>query len=130
VRASTLRVVGERGEEPSESARILLPLPRLVFPTQAPFFGYHERSVYVAFRKIYLPAFLEIFRQGFEHPAKNPFLDPLLEAAVAGLVGRVAFRKVLPRGLPYAVSRGCRSRRREDLARAYLVDLLFEVDPG
>jgi hypothetical protein len=61
-----------------------------------PFFGHHERAVYVAFRKIYLPAFLEIFGQGFEHPAKNSFLDPLLEAAVASLVGRVAFWKVLP----------------------------------
>jgi hypothetical protein len=29
--------------------------------------------------------------QGFEHAAKNPFFDPPLEAAVAGLVGRIAF---------------------------------------
>jgi hypothetical protein len=43
-----------------------------------------------------LPALLEVLGQGFEHPAKDPFLDPSLKAAMAGLVGRVAFGKVLP----------------------------------
>jgi hypothetical protein len=43
-----------------------------------------------------LPALFEVLGQGFEHPAKDPFLYPLLKAAMAGLVGRVAFGKILP----------------------------------
>jgi hypothetical protein len=39
---------------------------------------------------------LEIFGQRFEYAAKNPFLDPSLKAAMAGLVGWIAFWKVLP----------------------------------
>jgi hypothetical protein len=61
-----------------------------------PFFGHDERAVYVALREVYLPALFEIFGQRFEYAAQNPFLDPSLEAAVAGLVGRVTFGKVLP----------------------------------
>jgi hypothetical protein len=75
---------------------IFVPLPRLVFPTHAPFFGYDERGVYVALREVYLPALFEIFARGFEYAAKNSFLDPLLKATVASLVGRVAFGKVFP----------------------------------
>jgi hypothetical protein len=73
-----------------------VPLPRLVFPTHAPFFGYNKRAVYVALREVYLSALLKVFGQSFEHFAQNSFLDPLLKATVAGLVGRVAFGKVLP----------------------------------
>jgi hypothetical protein len=58
--------------------------------TQRSLFGYDECAIYVALRKVYLSTLLEIFGQGFEHAAKNPFLDPSLEAAVASLVGRVA----------------------------------------
>src|SRR5215217_2424841 len=96
VRALALSVWTERGGEPSESAMIYLPLPRLVFPTHAPFFGNHEGAVYIALPEIYLPALLEIFGQGLEYAAKNSFLDPPLKATMASLVGRVAFRKVLP----------------------------------
>jgi hypothetical protein len=72
-------------EEPSENAMIFVPLPRLVFPTDAPFFGHHKRAVYVARWEIYLPSLFEIFCQSFKHVAQNPFLDPSLKAAVAGL---------------------------------------------
>jgi len=72
-----------------------------------PFFGYDERAVYVALRKVYLPTLFEVFGQGFEHAAKDPFLDPPLKAAVAGLIGRVAFGQILPGGPQYAVSTGC-----------------------
>jgi hypothetical protein len=66
------------------------------FQHTPPFFGHNERSVYVALREVYLPALLEVFGQSFEHFAQNPLLDPLLKATVRGLVGRVAFGKVLP----------------------------------
>lgn len=71
-------------------------MPRLVFPTHAPFFGYDERGVYVALREVYLPALFEVFGQSFEYAAKNSFLDPLLKAAMAGLVGWIAFGEILP----------------------------------
>jgi hypothetical protein len=74
-----------------------VPLPRIgSFRPLAPFFGHDERGVYVALREVYLSAPFEVLGQGFEHPAKDPFLDPILKAAVAGLVGRVAFGQVLP----------------------------------
>jgi hypothetical protein len=62
-----------------------------------PFFGYNERTVYVALREVYLSPPFEIFCQGFEYATKDPFFDPSLEATVAGLVGRVAFWEILPR---------------------------------
>jgi hypothetical protein len=68
----------------------------LVFPTHAPLFGYNECGVYVALREVYLPTLFEIFCKSFEYAAQNPFLDPPLKAAVAGLVGWVAFREILP----------------------------------
>jgi hypothetical protein len=61
-----------------------------------PFFGYDERAVYVALREVYLPALFEVFCKSLEYAAKHPFLDPPLEATVAGLIGRVAFREILP----------------------------------
>lgn len=61
-----------------------------------PFFGYHEGSIYVALREVYLPTLFEIFGQRFENIRKNPFFGPLLKAPMAGLVRWVAFGKVLP----------------------------------
>ncbi len=86
---SACRARGE--EEPSENAMIFVPLPRLVFPTHSPFFGQHERAVYVALREVYLPALFEVLGQSFEYSAQNSFFDPLLKAPMAGLVGRIAF---------------------------------------
>ncbi len=71
-------------------------MPRLVFPTLAPLFGCYERSVYVALREVYLPTLFEVFGQSFEHVAKDSFFDPLLKAAMAGLVGGIALGKILP----------------------------------
>jgi hypothetical protein len=62
-----------------------------------PFFGYNKRAVYVTLREVYLPTLFEIFGQSFEYAAKNSFLNPLLKAPMAGLVGRIAFGQVLPR---------------------------------
>jgi hypothetical protein len=46
--ALSLYVWRARGvEEPSENAMSFVALPRLVFPTHAPLFGYDERAVYV-----------------------------------------------------------------------------------
>jgi hypothetical protein len=74
-----------------------VPLPRLgSFRPAPPFFGYNKRAVYVTLREVYLPALFEVFGQSFEYSAKNSFLDPLLEAAMAGLVGRVTFGQILP----------------------------------
>ena len=39
---------------------IFVPLPRLVFPTHPPFFGYDKRAVYVALREVYLPTLFSI----------------------------------------------------------------------
>jgi len=43
-----------------------------------------------------VPTLFEVFGESFEYAAKNPFFDPSLEATVAGLVGWVAFREILP----------------------------------
>jgi hypothetical protein len=43
-----------------------------------------------------VPALIEVFGQRFEDSAEDPFSDPLLKAAVAGLVGWVTFRQILP----------------------------------
>jgi hypothetical protein len=54
-----------------------------------------------------------IFCQGFEYAAKDPFLDPSLEATVAGLVGKVAFWEILPGrsgAHHYAAERGKRHK--------------------
>jgi hypothetical protein len=61
-----------------------------------PFFGRDEGGVYVALREVYISPLFEVFGQRFEHAREYPFFDPPLKAAVAGLVGRVAFGKVLP----------------------------------
>jgi hypothetical protein len=53
-------------EEPTENAMTFVPLPRLDFPTHSLLFGYNERAVYVAFRKVYLPAHFEVFGQCFK----------------------------------------------------------------
>ena len=72
-------------------------MPRLVSPRRTnPFFGYDKRAVYVAFREVYLSPLLEVFGQCFENIRENPFLNPSLKAAMAGLVGWVAFWKVFP----------------------------------
>jgi hypothetical protein len=76
---------------------IFAPLLRLVFPTHVPLFGYDERAVYVALCEVCMSTLFKVFCQGFEYAAKNPILDPSLEATVAGLVGRVALGKVFPR---------------------------------
>jgi len=44
----------------------------------------------VALRELYLSTLFEISGQGFEYAAKNTFLNPSLEATVAGLIGGVA----------------------------------------
>jgi hypothetical protein len=79
-----------------------VPLPRLVFPTHVfptpapPFWPRRRWRLCSTPRGLSLRV-LRGLGPSFEHPAKDPFLDPLLEAAVAGLVGRVAFGQVLPR---------------------------------
>ncbi len=73
-------------------------------------------AVYVAFREVYLPALFEVFGQSFEDTRKDSFFDPSLEAAVAGLVGRVAFGEDFPgrsraqyiQRMPFSTSRGSR----------------------
>src|SRR5215218_129019 len=98
---------------------ILLPLPRLVFPRHAPLFWPPRTCRLCSIPKDLSPRVPRDLRQGFEHPDKNSFLEPLLEAAVASLVGRVAFWKVLPGSsrthypedavrMPFKTSRGSR----------------------
>ena len=92
-----------------------------------PFFGHHERAVYVTLREVYLSALFEIFGQSFEYAAKNSFLNPLLKAPMAGLVGGIAFGQVLLRCPGTKYPEYWRLGRRVGLARACLVGLLFEV---
>jgi hypothetical protein len=72
------------------------PCPAWSFRRAPPFFGYHEGGVYVAFREVYLPTPFEVFGQSFEYRREDPSFDPLLEAPMTGLIGWVAFGKVLP----------------------------------
>jgi hypothetical protein len=72
------------------------PCPAWSFQHTPPFFGYDKGAIYVALREVYLSAPLEVFGQRFEDGAENSLLDPSLEAAVAGLVRRVASWEVFP----------------------------------
>ena len=71
-------------------------LPRLVFPTLTPIFGDHERAVDEALGYVEVASLLQVCHQDFEHAAARAVTRPLLEAAVAGLVGRESFGQVLP----------------------------------
>jgi hypothetical protein len=77
-------------------AMILVPLPRLVFPTQRPFFGAGKGAVDERFRQVQPAAGVEIHGERFEDAPERADADPALKTAMAGLIGRIAVRQILP----------------------------------
>src|SRR4051812_22323301 len=78
-------------------AMILVPFPRLVFPTQRPFFGRDERAIDETFAQIQPAAVLEVLRYSQQHLLENTAPDPLLETTVHGLVRSVSRWQIFPR---------------------------------
>ncbi len=63
-----------------------------------PLFRPHEGAVHKALREVELAAFPQVLGQRAKDPLQDALLAPALEAAVAGLVGRVALGQVAPGG--------------------------------
>jgi len=63
---------------------ILLPLPRLVLPTAAPPFGWHECAVNEALCQVNLAARIQVFSQRVQNLDEYASLYPGLEVSVAG----------------------------------------------
>jgi hypothetical protein len=64
---------------------------------QRPFFRRGEGRVDEGFTAIDLPAIPQVFGEALEQPVETPCALPELEAAMAGLVGRITRRQVVPR---------------------------------
>jgi hypothetical protein len=80
---------------------------------QRPFFRRGEGRIDEGFTQIDLPAVAEIFGEALQEPIESAAALPLLKAAVAGLVRRVALRQIRPRGAgaqdpQHAVEHGAR----------------------
>ena len=75
---------------------ILLPLPHLVFPTAGPLFGPYEGAVDEALGEVEPSSFVQVLRERVEHAVQRAVATPLLEAAMTGLIRRVARRQILP----------------------------------
>jgi len=73
-----------------------VPLPRLVFPTDLPLFRPDEGAVHEALGEVEATPLLQVESQGMKNLVQHALLGPLLEAPVAGLVGRVALGQVAP----------------------------------
>ena len=82
---------------PSATAMILVPLPRFAFPTLEPHFGPCEGAVDEGLGEVEASPLVEILREAVEDPLDRPVSEPLLEAAMAGLVRRIATGQILPR---------------------------------
>ena len=75
---------------------ILVPLPRLVFPTKRPFFGRNKCPVHKTFFEVQPARLFEMRGQGQQYPFYDSRADPILEASVPGLVRSVSRWQVLP----------------------------------
>lgn len=76
---------------------------------KSPLFRSREGAVDEAFGQVDAAPFVEILRQGMQDPFQRAISAPVLEAAVARLVGPIPLRKLLPRG--------SRSQHPEDAAQ-------------
>jgi hypothetical protein len=65
-------------------------------PPLAPLFCDDEAAIDKAFGEVEVAAVATILGHGIEHAVEDPGPDPGLIAPVAGLVGRVASRQILP----------------------------------
>jgi hypothetical protein len=81
---------------PSAMAMILVPLPRLVFPTWSPFFGAGKRAVDERLAEIQAAPGVEIRRECLEEAPERAGADPALKAAMTCLIRRIALWQVLP----------------------------------
>ena len=64
---------------------------------QRPFFRPGVGGIDKGFGEINFAAVAEVFGQALEYPLEPAAALPLLKAAVAGLIGRIAARQVVPR---------------------------------
>jgi len=73
--------------------------PQRVSPTvKARFFCSHKGAINEALRKFDFAALLEILSRRLQNSSEDPFFDPLLEPAMAGLVRWIPLRELfLPR---------------------------------
>jgi hypothetical protein len=74
-----------------------VPLPRLVFPTSAPFFCGDEHAVNEAFIPPHLLPVIELVEEGPPHVEQGFTLGPLLQAAVDGAPRTVPLGQFAPR---------------------------------
>ena len=81
----------------SAIAMILLPFPRRVGPTVAPFFRQAEAGIDESFQKIEFAARPQIFGEGLQQLRQRAVALPLSKAAMAGLVGRLTVAQIVPR---------------------------------
>jgi hypothetical protein len=84
---------------------------------QRPLFRPGVRGIDEGFGEVDFAAVAEVFREALQEPIKSARPLPLLKAPVAGLVGRIATRQVVPRRAgaqhpEHAVQHGARIRPR------------------